>query len=269
MGKRLSLVLALCLSASMMNAATDGTQVENNQQGYEAEAMQGNVVDSVAVQDNEEYDGRWYVGVHVGANYAMSENTRFGSFGDMLKPSVAVSAGKYFTPLWGGRVQLGYMRQTSRVNKIYLSHDKAVYGDGNYNFSVFAGYVDGLLNLNKLFSRDKKKTRFNIAALAGIGLNCSFNFDEDKIDGWKSAIENAKKSDPKGGHYFYYIDTSSHCCFAMRAGLLGSYTLNNNLDLNLEATLNAATDKLNGVKNSMFADGYVNVMVGLAYHFND
>lgn len=268
MGKTFCLTLALSLAASVMNAATDGTTSESNQLGYEIAPLNRASADSMTIRSNEEYDNRWTVGVHIGANYAMSENTRFGSFGDMVKPSVAVSVGKFFTPLLSARLQLGYLRQTSRVYSSYIDHDKTVYGDGNYNYSAFTGYVDGLLNLTRLFSKSKEQTRFNLSALLGIGLNESFGFDDDKIDGWKTGIEDARKSDPKGGHRLYNIGTGSHACLAMRAGLVGSYALSNSLDLNLETTLHAATDKLNGVKHNLFVDGYVNVMVGLAYHID-
>lgn len=55
----------------------------------------------------------------------------------------------------------------------------------------------------------------------------------------------------------------------VRAGIQGSYHLNNNLDINLELADNAVTDKYNDLVTGLSFDNVSSLMVGLAYHFKD
>ena len=122
----------------------------------------------------------WFIGIHAGANHSLSENTRFGSFGDMNKPSAAFSVGKYFSPAIGARMQFAYLKQVSRAHSGAIETRPDVYGNGNYGFNVFGGYLDGLFNLNNIVARYDEDCRFNVVGILGVGFNSSFGFD-DKV----------------------------------------------------------------------------------------
>lgn len=201
----------------------------------------------------------WFIGVGVGVNHSLSENARFASFWDMTKPSVALSVGKYFSPAIGARVQLAYMKHASRANSESIEAYPSVYGDGNYTFNMFAGYLDGLFNLNNIFGQYKESTRFNVVGIIGIGANHSFGFDEDKVEGWATG----KVGSP------YDVNTDARTYWALRGGVQLNYMLSNALDLNLEFTYNATDDGYNGNRYDRKWDAYGNLMLGLTYHFKD
>lgn len=202
----------------------------------------------------------WFIGIHGGVNHSLSENARFGSFGDMTKPSFGLSVGKYFSPAIGARVQFAYMKQQSRANSEAIEAYPEVYGDGNYGFNVFAGYVDGLFNLNNIFAQYDEDCRFNVVGILGMGFNAASGFD-DKVEAWDR--------EPGEGFAPYKVYTDNNAYFALRAGLQFNYILSNALDLNLEATFNATDDGYNGTRYDRKWDSYANLMLGLTYHFKD
>lgn len=199
----------------------------------------------------------WFIGLHVGANHSLSENARFGSFFDMTKPSVALSVGKYFSPAIGARVQLNYMQHASRANSELIDAFPSIYGKGNYTFNMFAGYLDGLFNLNNILGQYRESTRFNVVGIVGFGFNHSFGFDKDKVNAWKNS------------DHPYEVSTDPKTYWALRGGFQLSYMLSNALDLTLEATYNATDDGYNGIRYDRRWDAYANVMLGLTYHFKD
>ena len=70
----------------------------------------------------------WFIGVHGGFNHSISENARHGKFWDMTKPSFAISAGKYFSPALGVRLQFGYHQQQSRANEEAVKYNPIING---------------------------------------------------------------------------------------------------------------------------------------------
>lgn len=72
--------------------------------------------DTVRALKHYKAGDNWFIGIQAGANHSLSENSRFGSFGTMTRPSIALSVGKYFSPAIGARVQLAYLKQMSRAN---------------------------------------------------------------------------------------------------------------------------------------------------------
>lgn len=178
----------------------------------------------------------------------------------MTKPSFGLSVGKYFSPAIGARVQFAYMKQQSRANSEAIEAYPEVYGDGNYGFNVFAGYVDGLFNLNNIFAQYDEDCRFNVVGILGMGFNAASGFD-DKVEAWDR--------EPGEGFAPYKVYTDNNAYFALRAGLQFNYILSNALDLNLEATFNATDDGYNGTRYDRKWDSYANLMLGLTYHFKD
>ncbi|MBR2074877.1 MAG: OmpA family protein [Fibrobacter sp.] len=215
-------------------------------------------IDSVSGLKHYKASDNWFISVHGGANYSMSENARFGTFKDMLKGGFGLSVGKYFSPAIGSRVQLSYIRQQSRADREAIAAYPQVYGDGNFGYNIFAGYLDGLFNLNNIFGQYRETTRFNVIGIIGLGFNSTSNFD-DKVEGWRAD----KVAAP------YEVNTDGKTLLAARAGLMASYRLSNALDLELEITAQATDDAYNGTRHDEKYDSYLNAFLGLTYHFKD
>ena len=206
----------------------------------------------------------WFVGVHGGFNHSISENARHGSFWDMTKPSFAISAGKYFSPALGVRLQFGYHQQQSRANEEAVKYNPIINGDGNYGFNIWSGYLDGLFNLNNIFAQYNENARLNFVGFLGLGFNYTNNFDS-KVEAWNN--ETTADGLPVEGRYKIYTDDAAY--FSGRAGLMASYRLNNALDLSLEGAVNIVDDGYNGNRYDNRYDAYVTAMLGLTYHFKD
>lgn len=247
--KRIAIIFAAFLCSMSLTAQT-----------VEDDAAWKLKADTVRALKHYKGGDNWFIGIHGGVNHSLSENARFGSFGDMTKPSFGLSVGKYFSPAIGARVQFAYMKQQSRANSEAIEAYPEVYGDGNYGFNVFAGYVDGLFNLNNIFAQYDEDCRFNVVGILGMGFNAASGFD-DKVEAWDR--------EPGEGFAPYKVYTDNNAYFALRAGLQFNYILSNALDLNLEATFNATDDGYNGTRYDRKWDSYANLMLGLTYHFKD
>ena len=91
--------------------------------------------DTVRALKHYKAGDNWFIGIQAGANHSLSENSRFGSFGAMTRPSIALSVGKYFSPAIGARVQFAYLKQMSRANsegvwqrKLRFQHVQRLFG---------------------------------------------------------------------------------------------------------------------------------------------
>lgn len=213
-----------------------------------------------SVRGLKHYGGsdNWFVTLHGGANHSLSENARFGDFMDMTKFGFGLSVGKYFTPAIGLRTQFSIQEQASRANSEAIETYPDVYGEGNYTFKNFAGYIDGLFNFNNIFGQYRESTRFNLIGIMGVGFNHTFDFDK-KVKDWATG----KVAAP------YDVETDANTALAVRAGLMGSYRLSNAFDLELEVTANGTDDAYNGTRYDRKYDTYVSAMLGLTYHFSD
>lgn len=252
--KRLATIFALALFTLPMLA-----QSTAEQSSLEVK------VDTVRGVQQGKTAGNWFIGIQAGVNHSLSENARFGSFGAMTKPSVAITVGRYFAPAIGARIQLSYMRQASRADSEAIDAYPSIYGKGNYNFNMFGGYLDGLFNFNNIFGQYNEKARFNVVGILGIGLSHSFGFD-DKVEAWApeaSTWSNIQEPAP------YKIYTDANTYFAVRGGLQLNYALNSSLNLNLEATITATDDGYNGICYDDKWDAYANVMLGVTYFFKN
>lgn len=193
----------------------------------------------------------WFIGAQVGISHSMSENTRFGDFFKAERPSFTFQVGKFFFPSFGMRLTAGYKPQRGRANWELCDLWPETYGF--YDFNVFAGYVDGLVNFTNILFPYSENHKFNVIGILGLGYNRSFGFDKDKINTWDK----------------YHVETTPGNYFAAHAGLEATYAITKSLDLSLEATFNGTDDWYNGVEFDRVYDTYFDVQVGLKYHFKD
>lgn len=210
-----------------------------------------------------------FIGASVGASLSMGENTRYGNFLDMSKLSFEATVGKFFYPQFGLRFSLQYLNQKGRAEwEIADELDKRGMYDGNYDFSLMAGFVDGLVNFHNMFWKYREDRHFNLIGYFGLGYFRSFGFDKDKLnylaDPWD------RNGDPMGKvTYGYPVNGKSRNYFAGHAGLIAAYQITEAWDVNVDVSFNGTDDAYNGKRFRRVYDTYVNLMAGLTYHIPD
>lgn len=174
----------------------------------------------------------WFIQGQAGGSLTISEDFSDASVGKLISPHVAISAGKYFSPELGARVQVG-----GWDSKGYLkSFDKT------YSFKYAQANIDGLLNVTNLFMPYKSDRTFNFIAFLGLGY-----------------VHGFKKSE-------YAITTSNS--IVPRGGIQFDFRLNDDLSFNVEFAGNLMHDAFNGQTGGDKYDGTVNALAGLTYRFN-
>ena len=244
--KKIIAIFAVALLAFPMNSKADTKQSYGE-------------IKSDTVQGLRHYKGgdNWFITLHAGGNMTLGENVRPRDIKDVLGFSGGLSVGKYFSPAVGARAQVIFNTQKGVVNAEALSVHPEL--SKTYGWKNIQGYVDALFNLTNIFSQYKESRRFNVNGIIGLGFNNTFGYNDEAKD-W------TKVPSAKAG---YGIDTENRSYFAARAGFLCNYKLSEALDLGLEATINATDDKYNGIYYDDNYDGYVNLLLGLTYHFKD
>lgn len=174
----------------------------------------------------------WFIQGQVGASHTFSENYQRTDLTNLLSPHVAISAGKYFSPVAGARLQVGGWEAKS-----FLLSDRRTY---KYNY--IQTNLDGLLNLTNLFTPYQGDKMFNLYGIMGIGYVHNFGDSEVGVGTQNSIIP--------------------------RVGLQADFRLNDDLSINLETVGNLMADQFNGVVGGRKNDATLNVLVGLTYRFN-
>ncbi len=178
------------------------------------------LVACTGVQAQDKTENPWFVQGQAGASYSLGGT----GIGKLISPAGQIAVGKYFNPTVAARLALSGWQ--GKAPGVYSGSDSFFYG---------AATVDGLFNLNNLFSSEKRTDRFfNTSLIAGIGYNRTF--DEG---------------------------TGS---FMARLGLQASFRLSDAFDFNVEALANGVSDKWNRRDDHGF-DSYYNVLVGVTYRF--
>lgn len=174
----------------------------------------------------------WFIQGQVGVSHTFSENYKRTDLTNLLSPHVAISAGKYFSPIAGARLQVGGWEAKS-----FLLSDRRTY---KYNYIQTS--LDGLLNLTNLFTPYQGDKMFNLYGIMGIGYVHNFGDSEVGVKTQNSIIP--------------------------RVGLQADFRLNDDLSINLETVGNLMADQFNGIVGGRKNDATLNVLVGLTYRFN-
>ena len=177
----------------------------------------------------------WFIQGQIGASYTFSEGHNRSNFTSLLTPHAALSAGKYFSPIGGARIQLGGWQSKSH-NYNPLRTEK------NYDYNYLQLSFDGLLNLTNLFTPYTGDKAFNLYGIMGLGYVHNFGESEKGVHTRNSIVP--------------------------RLGLQADFRLNEDLSLNVEAIGNLMNDDFNGIVGGTKYDATVNVLLGITYRFN-
>ncbi len=147
----------------------------------------------------------WFVSGGVGTSIYAGDSDRHGSIGGRFAPTFEISAGKWFTPYIGGRVQysgLSFRGFTNMKDNVFVTGDKDSKGLYKQKWRYMYFHFDAMLNLSN-FMRGYKEDRF-------------YSFIPYAGAGW---IRVPKTTDD---------------AFTMNVGLYNSFRVNRRLDLFLD-----------------------------------
>lgn len=185
------------------------------------------------------FKDNWFIQLQGGASYTFSEAHNDASFGDLITPTVGLSFGKHFTPVFGLRLQGSGWQAKSQY----------MWKNDTYKFNYIQGTIDGMFNLTNFFLPYDRDRVFNLTAFGGISLVHTMHKNSIDPNGNGGRLKKANMVVP-------------------RVGLQADFLVHDNLSLNLEVSGNLLEDRFNGVKSGRAYDGMLTAMAGITYHFN-
>ena len=163
MKKRVYLALMmpfLCFVGGAAQEVTEGVPVDENPNLV---LWEDSLVDNKPVLNPTKFWDNWFITVNVGTFYNLVDNGGSAKAGKMFQPAAGLSVGKWISP-WGGFRLMGmWGRGAGHTNPQYV-------GDNYYHWNIINGYGDALFNLHNLFGGYKENRKFQLMALAGIGV---------------------------------------------------------------------------------------------------
>ncbi|GAT63867.1 OmpA family protein [Paludibacter jiangxiensis] len=181
----------------------------------------------------------WYMSLYTGYNLFLGEGSNIFKSGNSINfrndggVLSTFGLGYDFNPVIGLRGELGWARHGWQGYNAYTKVNNPDWWSVN-----FTG--DLTVNLSNWWGGYNPDRIFDVTAFGGIGL------------GVRSANQVAAKK---------------QLTPIVRAGLLGSFHLSKQFDLNAEVATNAVRDGFNGVKAGLFFDDFTAFQVGFTYHF--
>lgn len=183
------------------------------------------------------FGDNWFIQLQGGASYTISEDYKDASFGDLITPHAAVGIGKYFSPVFAGRLQVAGWE-----SKNYYQDYDLLAGSGTFKVKYLQANADGIFNFTNLFLPYKEDRLFNFSGILGLGY----------VHGFK---------DTKNG-----LTTTN--MIVPRAGVQADFRLSDMASINLEVTGNLLRDDFNGRKTGTNYDGTVNALLGVTFQLS-
>jgi len=214
-------------------------------------------------------NSNWFFSLEGGVAHLMSEGYHKYAIEDNLKPTVGFSLGKWFSPVWGLRINAtaaelsGYPQDPNGmwyVGANYPINGSGAYASGNqaeirrrffetrdgkeYNdFTYAAGTIDFMVNLKNVFRPYNPKGFFNPVIYAGMGYAHTLG-DKDK-------------------------DATTVNSLVQKAGLQLNFRLGDRWDLYLDGQALVLPENFDRyVGDNIPFDAVVNAKLGLTYRFN-
>ncbi|MDE6178529.1 MAG: OmpA family protein [Duncaniella sp.] len=187
----------------------------------------------------ETFKPHWFLQPQAGASYTVGET----SFGDLVSPAAAISAGYRFTPSFGLRAGLsGWQARGSWVNP-----------RSDYKFDYLQLNADAMLSFTNLFCGSNPARVLDFYGFAGLGVAAGFDNDE------AAALAAA-------GRGFEKLWSGKKLFPAGRASLGLNINVSRTVAINIEVNANALPDNFNSKKGSK-ADWQFNALAGISYSF--
>ena len=235
-GRKVTILMAFAsFSSSYATRTVSFSNIEGNDVSQEQEQSSNKILNESKFFDN------WFVTGQVGTLYNWGSKGEHGSFWNHLRPSFALSVGKWFSPMVGARAQGVYSinRSATESSKSYHYNAMGVYGDGLFNFTnIFGGY--------------KESRFFNLIGFVGMGWEHTTNYSKRS---WNTdeSLYNRKNCD----------------LLAIHLGAIARFRLSKCLDLDVEVAHSLLDDSYDGQETNNRWDGHLNILLGLNYRFKN
>lgn len=244
MKKRVYLALLMPFLCFVGGAAQEVTEELPVDENPNLVYWEDSVVNYKRVLNHAKFWDNWFFTINVGTYYNLVDNGGSAKAGKMFQPAAGLSVGKWLSP-WGGFRLMGmYGRGAGHTNP-------QIFGDEYYHWNTITGYADALFNLHNLFGGYKENRKFQMMALAGIGVEHTGGFGD------KSLCQQAG------------ISMEKENLLGFRAGLLASIRMTKALSFNLEASINILDDSFDGQVWDNKWDKHLNFLAGLVYRFKN
>lgn len=160
-----------------------------------------------------------FYGLHAGFNYTWNSNSDDGAAFLHLRPSIAFSLGKWFSPVVGIRGMAALSNNRGGIKET----------NEGYGWQSFDVGIDGLLSLTNLFREYEEERRLNVFAFAGVGGIQTFGFTKPD---WNA---NQQYFNPDGSTLLQY-----------RVGAMVHLRVSDHWDFSLELSHNLIHDSFDG-----------------------
>lgn len=238
--------ITLLASAFALLAAQSVAAQETQEVQYVEDPTQGYVMNGF--WDN------WFITGQGGVNIQFSDYDVHRSVSDRFAPNAGLYVGKWFTPVFGGRIGVDWvaMKGLGVKGSLGALYDEPTV-DGYYKtHQIELGpSFDVMFNLTNLFCGYKPGRVYNLTLYAGAG-------------GYWSL---AKNYDIKN-HSFGYKNAHDRI-YQVRAGIINSFNVSKQLAINLDIRANgmeATYDDNKGMRRSLLD---VQAFLGLTYFFKE
>ena len=163
--KKIGFVLVTFFLASSAAIAQDvvSDTIAKTYGDYWVDADEGNS----KVLNKSRFGDNWFFGVHVGTNYNWGSYQTHSSFWKKIRPTFALSLGKWFSPYVGGRLVGSYLSNRGVQEK-----------HNNQKWGAISGNGDLLFSFTNLFNGYKESRPFNLVGVLGLGVERTFSFKD-------------------------------------------------------------------------------------------
>lgn len=204
---------------------------------------------TASAQEKENYyTEKWTDNIFIGAN--VGAEAVFN--GGMNKPTFHfdVQLGKYITPVWGTRIEIGGMWQNLQASKGMVDSKQA-----DMKKTVIEGNLDGMLNITNLFGYDPAR-KVNFYAFAGPTMNVA------------KAVNATMTVNPNDGSKAYtYTTGGTKARIGASVGLGLGIDVTDALAIQLEARLGVTPSVFGEMSSCRKAEATGRGTIGITYTF--
>ncbi len=127
----------------------------------------------------------WFMTVGGGAQVYWAENYSTGNFGNRITPDIEVAVGKWFTHVWGARIQYdGYkMKGFTSLDNPYATGGRTPKGGYQQQFSYLNLHFDILFNLNSAICPYSRRV-YELIPYLGAGYARAYKKDEPSFNSY-------------------------------------------------------------------------------------
>ncbi len=230
--------LALAPNALAQENAQEVTYVEDPTQGY--------LVNS--------FNSNWFITGEGGANILMNKHADERSFMDRFAPAASIYVGKWFSPAWGGRVGVNWLKtKTTSEIPSNSSLDEPMVNGQYYKqaFNHVGPVFDLMCNFTNLACGYKPGRIYNLIGYVGGGGYWTFakKYENNESKGWKDCEDRI---------------------LTWRCGIINSFNVSKQVQLSLDLRFSALENHANEVGAGINKLAYsAQAYLGVTYLFRD